>query len=73
MTIDHIMLLIEGEISLICFSTCVKLRPVGQVLAQNVIMIGLRYRIRCALELAHGLCYIMYFKFNFSCLCNIKI
>ena len=44
----------------------------GPNLARNVIMIGLRDHIKCALELALGLSYISYFKVNFSCVCSIK-
>ena len=45
----------------------------GPNLVRNVIMLGPRDHIQCASELARGLCYIFDFKFNFSCVCNIKI
>ena len=45
----------------------------GPNLARNAITIGPLDHIKCALELASGLCYILYFKFNFSCVCNINI
>ena len=45
----------------------------GPNLAQNVILIGPRGHIKCALELARGLYQIFYFQFSLSCACNIKI
>ena len=42
-------------------------------LAENVIIVGPQDHMKCALELAHGLCYISYFEFNFLCVGNIKI
>ena len=45
----------------------------GTNLAGNVFIINPRDHIACALGLARGLCFIFYFKFSFSCVCNIKI
>jgi len=45
----------------------------GPSLARNVIIIGSHDHIKYALELARGLDYILYFKINFSYVCNIKI
>ena len=45
----------------------------GPNLLRSLFMIGPPDGIKCAVELASGLCYIFCFKFNFSCVCNIKI